>query len=127
MRPAADTAVRVLIVEDEPLIADYMSYVLGDADVRVVGAAMTGSEAVRIAERERPDVALVDIGLVGAMDGWAVARDLRERFGTRPVFVTGGIDPAIEARAAAVGAAGCLHKPFRADELVGAVAQAWRS
>jgi CheY-like chemotaxis protein len=121
-----DAAFCVLIVEDEPLIADFMSAVLGSADVRVVGAAMTGSEAVRIAERERPDIAFVDIGLVGAMDGWAVARKLHERFGTRPVFITGDAGPGIDARAAAAGAAGCLHKPFGAADLVGAVAQARR-
>jgi CheY-like chemotaxis protein len=127
MPSAADNAVRVLIVEDEPLIADYMSDVLGRADMCVVGAAMTGSDAVRIAERERPDIALVDLGLVGAMDGWTVARQLHERFGTRPVFITGASDPGIEARAAAAGAAGCLHKPFRAADLVGIVTQARRS
>jgi two-component system, response regulator PdtaR len=126
IQPAPDTAVRVLIVEDEPLIADYMSDVLGRTDVRVIGAAMTGSEAVRIAERERPDIALVDIGLLGGMDGWTVARKLYERFGTRPVFVTGDAGGEIDARAAALGGAGCLYKPFRAAELVDAVTRARR-
>ena len=116
-------AVRVLIVEDEPLIADYMSLVLRATDVRVVGAAVSGSEAVRLAEREPPDVALVDIGLAGAMDGWAVARTLRERFGTCAVFITGQSLSEVGPRAAAFGA-GCLHKPFRAAELVDAVTHA---
>ena len=119
----ADRAVRVLIVEDEPLIADYMSIVLARTDVRVVGAARTGAEAVRIAEREPPDIALVDIGLAGGMDGWAVARKLRERFATRAVFITGQSLHEVGARASAFGA-GCLHKPFRAVELVAAVAEA---
>jgi CheY-like chemotaxis protein len=106
------------------LIADYMSDVLGRIDVRVIGAAMTGTEAVRMAERERPDIALVDIGLLGGMDGWAVARKLLEQFGTRPVFITGGDGVELDARAAALGAAGCLHKPFRAADLVEAVTRA---
>jgi CheY-like chemotaxis protein len=117
-------AVRVLIVEDEPLIADYMSQVLRALPVRVVGAVGSGSEAVRLAEREPPDVALVDIGLAGAMDGWAVARTLRERFGTCAVFITGQSLSEIGPRAAAFGAAGCLHKPFRAAELLDAVTHA---
>jgi len=125
--PPPDRAVRVLIVEDEPLIADFMSDVLGRTDMRVVGAAMTGAEAVRIAEREPPDIALVDIGLVGGMDGWAVARALREAHGTRPVFVTGDYSREIDARALAAGAPGCLHKPFRAAELVDMVTQARRA
>jgi DNA-binding response OmpR family regulator len=118
--------VRVLIVEDEPLIADFMSTVLGQQNVRVIGAATSGLEAVRLAEAERPDIALVDIGLVGAMDGWAVARKLRERFGTRSVFVTGDHGREVDARAFAAGAAGCLHKPFRAADLVDMVTQARR-
>jgi CheY-like chemotaxis protein len=117
-------AVRVLIVEDEPLIADYMSLVLRALPVRVVGTVRSGSEAVRLAEREPPDVALVDIGLAGAMDGWAVARTLRERFGTCAVFITGQSLSEVGPRAAAFGAAGCLHKPFRAAELVDAVTHA---
>jgi len=125
MPSAADKIVRVLIVEDEPLIADYMTDVLGRTDVRIVGSAMSGVEAVRMAEQEPPDIALVDIGLIGTMDGWAVARKLRERFGTRPVFITGESGLEFDARAAEVGAA-CLRKPFRAAELVGAVTQARR-
>jgi CheY-like chemotaxis protein len=116
----------VLIVEDEPLIADYMSHVLTASDVQVVGAAMSGPEAVRLAERAPPDIALVDIGLGGAMDGWAVAQRLRERFGTRAVFITGRSLTEIGPRADAFGAAACLHKPFRAAELVDAIAQARR-
>ncbi len=88
--PLPTPALRVLIVEDEPLIADYMSHVLTRADVQVVGAAMTGREAEQLAERAPPDIVLVDIGLPGGMDGWAVAHRLRERFGTRAVFITGG-------------------------------------
>jgi CheY-like chemotaxis protein len=124
---AADRTVRVLIVEDEPLIADYMSAVLARTDVRIVGAAVTGAEAVRIAERDPPDIALVDIGLAGGMDGWTVARKLRERFKTSAVFITGQSLQEVGARASAFGAAGCLHKPFRAGELVDAVAQARRT
>jgi DNA-binding response OmpR family regulator len=118
-------AVRVLIVEDELLIADFMSLVLQRTDVRVVGATASATEAIRIAERERPTVALVDIGLGGAMDGWAVARELREQFGTRPVFITGRSPAEVASRAIEFGA-GCLHKPFRARDLVAAVAQAGR-
>jgi CheY-like chemotaxis protein len=125
--PSPDTVMRVLIVEDEPLIADFMSDVLRRPDVRVIGAAMTGPEAMQIAEREHPDIALVDISLVGAMDGWAVARVLRDAYGTRPVFITGDYGQEVDARALAAGAAGCLHKPFRAAELVEMVTQARRA
>ncbi len=61
------------------------------------------------------------------MDGWTVARKLYERFGTRPVFITGDAGDETDARAAALGAAGCLHKPFRATELVDAVTRARRN
>jgi CheY-like chemotaxis protein len=125
--PPPDNLLRVLIVEDEPLIADFMSDVLQRTDVRVVGAAMTGPEAVRIAARERPDVALVDISLIGTMDGWAVAQALRDAYGTRPVFITGDYGQEVDARALAAGAAGCLHKPFRAADLVDMVTQARRA
>ena len=122
--PTEPEGISVLIVEDEPLIADYITLVLRRTDVRLVGAAGSGSEAVDLAEREPPDVALVDIGLGGTMDGWAVARTLRERFGTAAVFITGQSLQEIGPQAEAFGAAACLHKPFRAAELVDAVTHA---
>ncbi len=103
-----------------------MSLTLARSDTRIIGPAASGAEAVRLAEREPPDIAVIDIGLVGGMDGWAVARQLRERFGTRTVLVTGGSLDDVDARAHAIGAAACLYKPFRATELVDAVTQARR-
>jgi DNA-binding response OmpR family regulator len=115
---------RVLIVEDEPLIADLIAGVLEAESSDVVHVVTSSAEAMRLAESLHPDLALIDIGLGGDMDGWAVAASLRDRFGTQPMFITGLAREETDARAARLGAAGCLHKPFGTADLVKMVEQA---
>ena len=59
----------------------------------VVGIAVSADEAVRIAQGEQPDVALVDIRLVGARDGIDAAHEIFSRFGVPSIFVTANADP----------------------------------
>lgn len=69
----------VLLVDDHPVVRSGLRAVLeAQADLRVVGEATSGEEALRLAEMRRPDVVLLDCQLSG-MEGVAVARALRER------------------------------------------------
>ena len=74
------TSKRILIAEDEGLIALYLERVLIRQGYDVVGMVATGEEAIRVADAERPDLALMDIKLAGALDGIETATQLRERF-----------------------------------------------
>ncbi len=108
----------VLIVEDEFLIGLLMQRTLLGAGHGVIGPARTAAEAVRLARRERPDLALIDIRLDEGADGVEAARTMWERFETPSILVTAY---AQDARRAAGIAIGCLHKPFDPPELLDAV------
>jgi DNA-binding NtrC family response regulator len=79
---------RVLVVEDEVIIALELCMILAGLGHEVVGIALSGPQALRLAEQARPDLALVDVRLQGGADGVAVARELHGRLGVPPVFVT---------------------------------------
>ena len=109
---------RVLIVDDEPTIRELVALALTDAGHEVDWAA-DGSVAHDLAERQRPDLILLDVHLPG-MAAEAFAQAERRRTGPRaPIIVFTAEDGA--AHAARIGAAGHLPKPFDLDELLEAV------
>ena len=70
--------VRVVIAEDHPVFRDGLRSALASAeDLRVVGEAANGVDALDLVRSQRPDVAVLDIGLPG-LDGCAVARQVRQ-------------------------------------------------
>ena len=108
---------RVLIVEDEFFIAldiEASLMALGHASV---GIAVSGDEAVSVAGRERPDVVLMDIRLVGARDGIDAAEEIFSRYGIRCLFVTANADDHTRQRAAALNPFGFLEKPLTMQRL----------
>jgi CheY-like chemotaxis protein len=110
-------SLRVLIVEDEFFISLDMQNLLQALGHAVVGTAVSADEAVRIAERQQPDVALVDIRLVGSRDGIDAAEEMFNRFGVPSLFVTANTDPHTRWRAQAVQPLGFLEKPVSAQRL----------
>src|SRR5712691_5426328 len=60
---------RILVVEDDTLVSSYIAEVLVTLEFAVIGCASSGPEAIGLAERDLPDLALVDIRLSGPMDG----------------------------------------------------------
>jgi CheY-like chemotaxis protein len=118
---------RVLIVEDEGLVAATLEAMIEGFGYVVTGVADTAAEAVALARATRPDVVLVDIRLRGGRDGISAAQEMTQAAdGSGPaiVFLTANSDPATRARAAAVGARAFLTKPFHPDELEAALAAA---
>lgn len=109
-------SLRILIVEDEFFISLDMQNILQDLGHTVVGIAVSADEAVRLARQTRPEVALVDIRLVGPRDGIEAANEMR-RFGVPAIFVTAHNDPQTRARADAVAPLGFVAKPVNAQRL----------
>ena len=70
--------VRVLVVEDEFLVALSLEDALDEIGYRYCGVAATADEALSAAKSERPAIALVDIGLRGGGDGVTFARESRD-------------------------------------------------
>ena len=113
----------VLVVEDDEDTRHVYSAGLGHVGYRVITAA-TGTDGLRAARDEHPDVILLDLSLPGA-DGWEVVRCLKasQATGDIPVLVVTGYSNLAD-RARAEGCAGYLTKPIRLDTLRSAVASA---
>src|SRR5215831_6003477 len=112
---------KVLIVEDDVLIAWSMDEVLTLVGFDVVGVATSVSEALSIAEDTHPDLAIFDVRLAGRRDGIEGAALLRERMGLPAVFVAARGDSAARQRISKAGAAGCLDKPVHYKQLISVV------
>lgn len=102
---------KILIVEDESIVALDIASMVEELDYEVCGLAYSGEEALKIAEAAFPDIVLMDIGLQGEVDGLTVAEQLKERYQTAVVFLTGYTDEAIETRLKSLQPLGVLSKP----------------
>ena len=108
---------RILVVEDEWVIADDIRQCLSNSGFELAGLTDTGEQAVALAERERPDLVMMDIMLAGAMDGIEAAAIIRERFAIPVIYLTAYADEAILERAKRTEPAGYMVKPFEEREL----------
>lgn len=118
------SALRVLLVDDEPLALDRLRIAFDDmADAEVVAEASDGEAAVIAIHRHRPDLVILDVQMPG-VDGLAVARAMHGRKDAEVVFVTAFGQYATDAFD--IEAADYLVKPVRFDRLRAAVAKARR-
>jgi DNA-binding LytR/AlgR family response regulator len=114
---------RVIIVDDEPLARDELAFLLDEAgQVEIVGQAGDAHEALKLAEREEPELAFVDLRMPGP-DGIALAEALKRRYPTMQVIVvTAHDDAALRAFEAQV--LDYVLKPARLDRVRTAVERA---
>jgi signal transduction histidine kinase/AmiR/NasT family two-component response regulator len=108
---------RILIVEDEGIVAKDLQISLRSLGYTVCGVAVSGPEAVAKAESLRPDLLLMDIRLRGEMDGIEAARRIRARMDAPIVFLTAYADADTLRRAASIGPYAYVLKPFDEREL----------
>lgn len=99
---------RILIIEDEALVAMELGFVLEDLGYEVAGIAADAAEAHRIARESEVDLALVDIHLSDGPTGIALGRDLGQRMGVTVLFMTA--NPGM-VRNGVAGTIGVLPKP----------------
>ncbi|WP_461011764.1 response regulator transcription factor [Streptomyces capparidis] len=120
--PPAARAIRVLLVDDDPLVRVGLSMMLGGApDIRVVAEAADGSEVLPLVERHAPDVVLMDIRMP-VVDGLAATELLRRRPEAPEVVVLTTFDADEHVlRALRAGAAGFVLKDTPPAEIVAAV------
>jgi DNA-binding response OmpR family regulator len=112
---------RILLVEDELLVARENEDILAEAGYDIVGVAADEARALWLAEKERPDLVLMDIRLAQNSDGIELAKALRARMGVPCLMVTAFGDSLARARAAPANPRGWLIKPFTELELLQAV------
>ena len=113
--------IRILIVEDEPIIAADLADRLLDMGFDIAGQCETGEEALALVQHRPPDLILMDIQLAGPLDGIETARKIMEQRPTPVVFLSSNNDDATFARAKTTLPAAFLSKPFRGRDLKHAI------
>lgn len=108
---------KLLIVEDEPIVALDLQQELEELGCEVTGLAESSDAALMSIEESRPDLALMDIRIDGSMDGIETARLIRHAYQVPVVFLTSYSDKDTLTRAARELPYGFLTKPFRSREL----------
>ena len=106
------THARILIVEDEGIIACHIAQHLAAAGYDLAGIAESSEEVLAMIPQSHPDLILMDIHIKGEKDGIETAIVLRERFDLPIIYLTAHTDQAIIERARRTGAAGFLTKPI---------------
>ena len=109
---------KVLLVEDEFLIALTMETTLSDAGYTVLGPVATVARALELARQDIPDLALVDINLRDGGSGIELAREMHSRWMVPVLFVSGQRMDALANRDVALGFIG---KPFEAAAMLAGV------
>jgi CheY-like chemotaxis protein len=115
--PTQASKARILLVEDEAIVARDIQSQLAELRYEVCGRAARGEEAIELSGTHRPDLVLMDIQLAGEMDGVTAAHTIRERFDIPVVFLTAFAADDILARAKLAEPYGYILKPFSEREL----------
>lgn len=103
---------KIMIVEDEVIIADLLQNLLRRNRYDVMGIVSTGAEAIRQVPVDRPDLILMDILLIGDMDGIEAAQTIMEQFFIPIIYLTAHADEETIQRAARTASYGYIIKPF---------------
>jgi CheY-like chemotaxis protein len=111
------TGARILIVEDERIVAIDLQRRLTRLGYSVIALAASGTEAIQKALVLLPDVVLMDIRLQGDMDGVEAAQQIQAATAIPVVFMTAYVDEETQRRVRATSPWGCLYKPFTIHQI----------
>lgn len=119
LEPPSDPpkSVRLLIVEDESIIAINLKETLLSLGYQVVGMAATGENAIAAATAHQPDLVLMDIRLKGEIDGVQAAEQIWQQLHIPVIYVTGHSDKSTLERAKVTAPFGYILKPVKEKEL----------
>jgi diguanylate cyclase (GGDEF)-like protein/PAS domain S-box-containing protein len=111
--------IRILVVEDERIVSLDIERRLKNLGYEIVGAAVSGEEAIQKASTHQPDLVLMDIMLEGKMDGITAAETIRRRLAIPVIYLTAHADAHTLERAKITEPFGYILKPFEERELHG--------
>ncbi|PJZ48023.1 histidine kinase dimerization/phosphoacceptor domain -containing protein [Leptospira saintgironsiae] len=111
------TKPKILVVEDEIIVAVNLGQKLKKLGYDLVGITSSGEEAIQKAEENHPDLVLMDINIEGNLDGIQTAELLRNRFQTPVIYLTAYADENTLNRAKRTQPLGYIVKPFESDQL----------
>jgi two-component system, response regulator PdtaR len=115
---------RILIVENEGIIADDIKLQLEDLGYEVVGVSSDGKDALEKTDKRKPDLILMDIILTGDIDGIETAQQINELYSIPFIYLTAYYDDEILKRASSTQPAGYITKPFSSVGLHAAIQMA---
>jgi len=118
---------KILIVEDDDVLARVITWRLGNLGYLVCGRAATGSEAIELVVKEKPDLVLMDINLAGNIDGIETTNMIKKGFNIPVVYLTSQFDGPTLERAKATNPNGFILKPFGDTDLKVAIELALNS
>ncbi len=110
---------KVLVIDDDAPLRCTLEMILEEAGYEVSSAG-NGEEALQSLEHSMPEVIVLDMKMP-IMDGWQFARRFRERYGHQAALVVNTASADNDAWASSIDAEAYVAKPFRIDELLGAV------
>jgi DNA-binding NarL/FixJ family response regulator len=116
--------VRVLIVEDEPLIAEDISDFLGETNYICAGIAYDSETALDMLINRDPDIALLDINIEGSMNGIDIAQVIRNKHNIPFIFLTSHSDKETLDKAKLTLPYGYIVKPFNENDLISSLEMA---
>jgi len=111
------TSARILVVEDEPNVAEVMRARLESFGHEVCHIASSDMEAIQAAESLVPDIVIMDIKIEGKLDGIDSARQIQSRIEVPIIYLTSYSDDQLLRRAQATEPFGYLVKPYEASQL----------
>ncbi len=113
--------IRVLLADDDAIIREGLKMILEtQEDMECVGAAVNGLEAVEMARRYRPDVAMLDIRMP-LLDGISAAKEIMENNLSNPLLLTTFDEPELILRALQAGINGYILKNSPAERILSAI------
>jgi DNA-binding NarL/FixJ family response regulator len=110
--------IRVLVIEDEPLIAAKIEAALNNINFEVAGIAYTLAQAHRLITTAYPDAVLIDINIEGNYEGLELGKLIDEKYQIPFVYLTAHADRETLARAKLTNPAGYIVKPFEEEDLL---------
>lgn len=109
---------KILIVEDEVLNAKFLKMQLARKGINVYKSVESGAEAIKEALKERPEIIIMDIRLIGSIDGIQAAEEILKEYDASIIYVTGYNDHEIRERANRTKHSGYLLKPLDINDLL---------
>ncbi|ELR68385.1 response regulator receiver [Fulvivirga imtechensis AK7] len=113
--------IKMLIVEDQLLIAQDIAGKLEDNGIEVLDICVSGEEALKLLETTQADLILMDIELAGAMDGISTANIIKEQYSIPVIYLSDHTDDKLVERAKKTLPVNYLSKPFQERDLIRAI------
>lgn len=116
--------IRILIVEDEAIIANDIKRTLEKFGYVITDIAKSGEAALQMVQESTPDLVLVDILLEGSLNGIDITQTIQQEYNIPVIFVTAFSDPKTISKAKLTAPYGYIPKPFEDNELFSSIEMA---